>query len=1229
MADPMQAPTAPHPIMSGGTFGLMSGEKPTHRPESQATHEHLVGVLKGLGLPFEETHSRYEQPQRNVIVHQPTRDQIYRLGKMFGQESVVFSQGGQHELLYTNGEHDGKSRLPVPGAPAIESFQHPPVDYYTHLPGRGYIRFNFDWQQDPRFQGPRQVDPAAPPPQHQVQRQVTKSENLRGSSGTHPHAYPWHEGNTSHHLQARNLAAIHRSFGKSLEKADNDQAAGAGVSSYARFAGPYGQVLGPGQPTNLRHYPYEGRNQDIDNLVKRHGYQVYYAGGRYGKPDLAQKNYNTGHLMVYDPSPASGGDFNDERYTDSWRKIHELSHALTYPELNKLYGEGRRIGKLGVHRTPNEAMRAVHWEWLAGHKQRELGEQLGIKVPDETFHRELNTVMHDAVHRAVTGQFTEPSAEGFAPHSHKVDLSHALDTVREHAQAMGITGQHQLAPKAVRKALLEKGWPKNATENADNAAAHMVLRDSAVEGRGLGPITPNNPAKPPKNIPQSRFAPGGTVHDTANPAAALNESKYTSDFNGVENEARIHNNAEARAARAAKGLGRPAWPYSTTNEPHFDFGQPAAHEVSPSPNLTDANKESDRRFWEVVDSESQGLTVGKLRARAAKRGQPAPVPNKTGKHPIDVIGREKAAADKAVVAGTKKSEMESHVSKLDKAVPLASPAALGTAATAPAAPALHNTVEGFMGNLKTLPKGGPDRGKFITAHMNHGPFLQALQQHPQGKQVHAMLTNHLNGVANAGPKAPMQVTAKSEAPVILTEPGNNMPIVETTYTPAEAVEILKKAAKAKIEAMEVQLQDLRKREAVKSMIPPHKHNNGSTASAGMEDVAPGKLHQTTATGNSTTIKQEIATAGSNMTLGEPMEDTPGEETSGERSPADVLDEAIHKSGSCEKCGLEKAVCKCELDKSITGGGVGGSASAQTGTNATGISGGGLAMAEMTDAKGKAHSVGDEPSATLPDDEGKHVNEPAHSNKNAGSGGTIRRGKSLKDIKKSALSKAEDKIQVQHTHSCDACGTTMGADRKDEVLCAKCKVKKAEPPMAKPPSGVNMATKVPTSVPKMGSAPKAPKMGTGMGMGKEEMPAAPSGSSNGMLSGADGAAGGLAQSEHRGGNLQQLRDRARVKKPLGKGVMADINGREAQHMGAPSVQGMSTSAPKAALPTPGQHAVRAAGHQAALAGAFQPKGPVHSGLELDVKPKLNSPRAAGAAPNTKPGIFGKLPKIGAK
>jgi hypothetical protein len=234
----------------------------------------------------------------------------------------------------------------------------------------------------------------------------------------------------------------------------NDQAAGVGVSTYAKFAVPYG-TIDKTRASDLTHYPYHGKNAAVDQLVKDHGYSTYYAGGKYGRPDLANRNFNTKHLMIYDPTPESGGDFGHEQYTDAWRKIHELAHALTYPEVNKIYGEGRRIGKLGHHRTMREAARAVHWEHLAAHKQRELSKAIGVEIPDHVFNKEYSTVMHDAAHRAVTGLFTEPSQEGFHPHSHHVPLETALSLVREHAHTLGLKGDHDLIQKPTRIAKSE------------------------------------------------------------------------------------------------------------------------------------------------------------------------------------------------------------------------------------------------------------------------------------------------------------------------------------------------------------------------------------------------------------------------------------------------------------------------------------------------------------------------------------------------------------------------------------------------------------------------------------------------------------------------------------------------------------------------------------------------------------------------------------------------------
>lgn len=517
---PDQQALAQHPLFNGKTsVGMISGENPRFPAEAQG-HEKLGEALKNAGLKAEEKQGMYGAPEKSYMVYGPSREQMYQLGKSFGQESVVYSNKGKHELLYTNGPKAGKFHP----AQNHEFFRHAPEDYYTNMPDLGgFLRLNFDWDQlhstnlgqDAAVQAlhDRAAAQQNVKPPEQADRTVTKAEIAAGLATVlrkaiaaargpeHPLSYPWHNEHTDHHLQVMSPGVVMR-HGSNLSKAmgahphmdqgkpgevqgpHNDQAAGAGVSTYGKFALPYGTV-DKSKPADLFHYPYQGKNKEINNLVKDHGFSSYYAGGKYGRPDLANRNYNTKHLMIYDPSPGSGGDFGTEAYTDGWRKIHELSHALTYPELNAQYGEGRRIGKLGTHRNLREALRAVHWEHLAAHKQRELSQQIGVHVPDHVFNKEYNTVMHDAIHRAVTGKFTEPSAEGFRPHDHKLPLEHALGMVRESAHNLGITGMHDLIKKnegnttmADDKVLEAKEWrtalAKGLQERVDAYSKQML-----------------------------------------------------------------------------------------------------------------------------------------------------------------------------------------------------------------------------------------------------------------------------------------------------------------------------------------------------------------------------------------------------------------------------------------------------------------------------------------------------------------------------------------------------------------------------------------------------------------------------------------------------------------------------------------------------------------------------------------------------------------------------------
>jgi hypothetical protein len=157
-------------------------------------------------------------------------------------------------------------------------------------------------------------------------------------------------------------------------------------------------------------------------------------------------------------------------------------------------------------------------------------------------------------------------------------------------------------------------------------------------------------------------------------------------------------------------------------------------------------------------------------------------------------------------------------------------------------------------------------------------------------------------------------------------------------------------------------------------------------------------------------------------------------------------------------------------------------------------------------------------------------------------------------------------------------------------------------MAKPPSDKNMATGVPVSQPDTSNAPgKTMKAVDKIVVPGTKKPAVPSGQRDYKVS--------------TKANVTTFEKKPEKKPEIKKGVMADIQARQAADMGGPAAVPAKKPAP---MPTQAQHAQRAANHGAAMAGEFQPKGPVSSGLELA------GPKAAGIAVK-KPGIFGRLNK----
>lgn len=453
---------------------------------------------------------------------------------------------------------------------------------------------------------------------------------------------------------------------------------------------------------------------------------------------------------------------------------------------------------------------------------------------------------------------------------------------------------------------------------------------------------------------------------------------------------------------------------------------------------------------------------------------------------------------------------------------------------------------------------------------------------------------------------------------------------QKTYTPEEAAVILKKAAQEKISAFEADLRELRGRElrkalAAKSLVPPHKHTTGTTASGGVEDVAPGRLdkgvpedHEAKIAAQDKKMPKPIRDMMSppdkaTQTLFEDPEpkvlhpsdkkkvkkEEKSEETSSpdagphEETPGELSKNQLMGYGpgapppmpSLQMASKEAPAAKAELCKDCGKMHLGKCGDIKV-----------MDKAMLSDAKGNQSDNGIRPDSKLPGD------APEKEISADGSGGKIKKGKSLKGLQKSARESLRKGMPFGD-------GIKPGSGTPAGTV-------KAEPPMAQPPSGKNPSTHMPASKP--GTMMK--QVDSVVVHGKTQKPKLP-----------------VSQRDY---TAKVGKDKAvfqTKKSELEKaGLPATPKAQSQQHaMMAGSKNAVSApavAAPGPKLPGADVQAQRAQTHQSALAGAFQPKGPVNSGLELDLPKKpgaLASPKAAGiaAAPMKpaakKPGIFGRL------
>jgi hypothetical protein len=132
-----------HVLFGGGgkTVGLITADAPRFPAKIQGGNEALVYEMNKMGLKHEATYGSYGGRENSFIIHNPSRTQMRHLASSFGQEAFVYGSGGTHELHYALGPNAGKFS---PSLPTMRYSKTQPEDFYTHVPGKGYLSLDFD-----------------------------------------------------------------------------------------------------------------------------------------------------------------------------------------------------------------------------------------------------------------------------------------------------------------------------------------------------------------------------------------------------------------------------------------------------------------------------------------------------------------------------------------------------------------------------------------------------------------------------------------------------------------------------------------------------------------------------------------------------------------------------------------------------------------------------------------------------------------------------------------------------------------------------------------------------------------------------------------------------------------------------------------------------------------------------------------------------------------------------
>jgi len=124
---------------------LFSPGNPLYPVSAKMTPDEVLEFVKDHGLIAEPAIGKYGDVEPSIMVHNVKRNQLpflFELAKKLGQESIIHSEGGNHEAHYLNGPNTGKIARGV--GTAIHEKE--PENFYTKTKNGLIFSHDIDWE---------------------------------------------------------------------------------------------------------------------------------------------------------------------------------------------------------------------------------------------------------------------------------------------------------------------------------------------------------------------------------------------------------------------------------------------------------------------------------------------------------------------------------------------------------------------------------------------------------------------------------------------------------------------------------------------------------------------------------------------------------------------------------------------------------------------------------------------------------------------------------------------------------------------------------------------------------------------------------------------------------------------------------------------------------------------------------------------------------------------------